>query len=420
MLGSEIHSQPEDNKDPLNCQEFYNPSSLHENNVYHLQGDDTFEPDRLGSGYKAVFAQFRSKKVKTLEKHLLGDRIKNTITDYEDDGFSYLEHNALTRGDLEYEYKKNISKTCGCNAIWLQGIETNSKYVKQIECRKQWCPVCGGKGGNVHSSRMHSLLSRINPELYNLRQFVFTIPQSLRHAVSNREGLNYLIKSTKQTIEKFFGEPVFDALGHVKKYKLNKGVISYLHVFGETAGIFKPHINIHIIEEKNVILKLSPSILESIKKYWLKKLKKLDGSLDVADVHYSFRNTPKRVGHALKYMCRPWSAADLDSAPENIQKMLVMDMTGFQYLRYWGALSNCRYKDEIKPSEQAEEKESLIKEELIPLFIAPFDLKSWENKLEKIEDGFYRLKEKVTKNEEKTIQEYLEKKGIIWSAINSG
>ncbi|MEN6461030.1 MAG: hypothetical protein ABFC94_06660 [Syntrophomonas sp.] len=266
---------------------------------------------------------------------------------------------------------------------------------------------------------MHSLLSRINPELYNLRQFVFTIPESLRYEISSREGLNYLIKATKQTIEKFFGEPVFDALGHVKKYKLNKGVISYLHVFGETAGIFKPHVNIHIIEEKNVILKLSESILESIKKYWLKKLKKLDESLEVADVHYSFRNTAKKVGHALKYMCRPWNAADLDAAPENIQKMLVMDMSGFQYLRYWGALSNCRYKDEITPSEQVEEKESLIKEELIPLFIAPFDLKSWENKLEKIEDGFYRLKEKVNQNEEKTIKEFLEKKGIIWTAINS-
>ncbi|MEN6461038.1 MAG: hypothetical protein ABFC94_06700, partial [Syntrophomonas sp.] len=205
MLGSEIHSRLEDSKEPLNCQEFYNPSSLHENNVYHLEGDASFEPDRLGSGYKAVFDQVGAKKAKTVEKHLLGDRIKNTITDYDGEGFSYLEHNALTRGDLEYEYKKNISKTCGCHAIWLQGIESNSKYVKQIECRKQWCPVCGGKGGNVHSSRMHSLLSRINPELYNLRQFVFTIPESLRYEISSREGLNYLIKATKQTIEKFFG-----------------------------------------------------------------------------------------------------------------------------------------------------------------------------------------------------------------------
>lgn len=419
MLGSEIHSRLEDNTDHLNCQSYYNPTSLDENNVYHLEGDASFEPDRIGAGYKAVFDQVGSKKAKTVEKWLLGDRIKNTITHYENESSSYLEHNALSRGDLEYEYKKNISKTCGCNAIWLQGIETNSKYIKQIECRKQWCPICGGKGGNVHSSRMHSLLSRINPELYNLRQLVFTIPESLRDAVSNREGLNYLTKSVKEVITKYFGTPIFDKLGHIKKYKLDKGVISYLHVFGETAGIFKPHVNIHIIEDKNVILKLSPSILESIKKSWLKKLKKLDETIDVADVHYSFRNTAKKVGHALKYMCRPWNEADLEAAPENIQKLLVMEMSGFQYLRYWGALSNCRYKDEVTPSEQAAEKESLVKEELVPLFIAPFDLKSWENKLEKIEDGFYRLKEKVNQNEEKTIKEFLEKKGIIWTAINS-
>jgi hypothetical protein len=82
-------------------------------------------------------------------------------------------------------------------------------------------------------------------------------------------------------------------------------------------------------------MKLSKVKIEAIRKSWLEEMKKLDVKTEIVDVHYSFRNSARRNMHAIKYMCRPWSAADLEAAPRSIQRMLVLDLQGFQYLRFW-------------------------------------------------------------------------------------
>jgi hypothetical protein len=46
-----------------------------------------------------------------------------------------------------------------------------------------------------------------------------------------------------------------------------------------------------------------------------------------------------------------------------IQRLLVMDLTGFQYLRFWGALSNCRYKDETDFNEEKRQHEKKVKQD---------------------------------------------------------
>jgi len=133
--------------------------------------------------------------------------------------------------------------------------------------------------------------------------------------------------------------------------------------------------------------------LELIKKCWLKELRKLDLKIDVVDVHYSFRNNVKKNVHSIKYMAKPWGAVDYAAIDDvDLKKFLVSEMSGFQYLRFWGSMANCKYRDEMTVPAQIEEVESKAGEKLIPLFIAPFDFEEWKEKLEQLDDGFYRVK----------------------------
>ena len=112
--------------------------------------------------------------------------------------------------------------------------------------------------------------------------------------------------------------------------------------------------------------------------------------------------------HALKYMSRPWSHEDFEAVQDdNLKNLLVLDLSGFQYLRFWGALSNCRYKDEMDLSEIKTECESKVDEKLIMRFISPFNYDGWKSQLEEIEEGFYRLRlrRKGLKNEREKLQE---------------
>ena len=337
-----------------------------------------------------------------ITKFFLRERIANSIPQpMETPGSSYLEYNARTMGDLEnnkkvleLRYQENLKNVCGKSVVWFAGEKTNSFYQKQIDCRKHWCPVCGGKGGKIHNSRLHAILNRADFNKYNLRQFVFTVPEGLRDLLSDRENLSKAIKSLKSVIEKFFGVPQFDKKGWIKHYDLKKGVVFYFHAFGDEApGVYKPHFNIQVFENKSVKLKLGAAELELIKKLWLKELKKFDKNIDVVDVHYSFRNNVKKNVHSIKYMCKPWSAVDYAAIDDlDLKKFLVSEMSGFQYVRFWGSIANCKYRDEMTVPAQVEEVENKAGEKLVPLFIAPFDYNSWAEKLEQIDDGFYRVK----------------------------
>lgn len=383
--------------------------------VYYLH---KFEPSDSHC-YDNLFRDLdkAQEKLQTEKQSFRKRKFNNDLRIYEDGDYNpassvppYLEHNAGTWGDLESQkndlsYALNLSAQCKKSVVWFVGENTGNHYIKQIECRKHWCPDCGGKGGHIHKNRIHSILNRMNIDEYNIRQFVLTIPESLRQDMKSRANLDRLEKYAKDLTEKFFGEPQFDRLGHVKKYKLKKGAISYLHLFGDNElGVLKPHINLHVLESKDTKMILSDSILESIKKFWLKKLKNFDESLTAADVHYKFRIKIAHKLHAIKYMSRPWGLENMNSVDDETKRFLVFDMAGFKYVRFWGALANCNYKDEMTLPAEKEKCEKIINEELKAIFISSFDMESWKKRLIKIDDGFYRVL-KGGENEPETSKE---------------
>lgn len=340
-----------------------------------------------------------------IKNMLIREKLQGIYALNEMNGNPYLEYNAPTRGDFgfidSYEYKLAVSGQCQKSVVWFLGESSGLHYVKKIDCRKHWCPVCGGKDGNIHKNRIHSVLKRVDVDQFNIRQFVLTVPESLRDKLKDRESINKLILYSKQLTEKFFGVPVFDKRGHVKKYHLEKGCISYLHLFGdEQSGVYKPHVNVHILEDKKTKLILSESILNSIRKYWLKKLRQFDESLSVVDVHYKFRINKGHKLHAIKYMTKAWGVDDFNQCDDELKKFLVMEMSGFQYLRFWGALANCNYKDEFNCNEEKADCESKVGEKLTALYITPFNDLSWSNRMVEIDKGFYLILQKEKKKNE--------------------
>lgn len=61
---------------------------------YPLYGDNTFDPDRIGKGYKDLFDSFKISKKTNIAKELLRQRIGWMTPEYEKEVSSYLEHNA--------------------------------------------------------------------------------------------------------------------------------------------------------------------------------------------------------------------------------------------------------------------------------------------------------------------------------------
>lgn len=308
----------------------------------------------------------------------------------------------------QFKYQENIVSVCGHQAISLKGETSGADYIKLIDCHKQWCPHCGGKKGKIHKNRIRSILKRVDLSKYSLRQLIFTIPEHIREDLKNRESLDKLFAIVKRIISKFYGQPIFDRRGHIKSYKLNKGVILYLHVFGDPKrdekgnfvydGKFHPHINVHVFEPAGTLMKQQSSIIESIKSMWLKQLNKTFSlNLSVVDMQYLFKIKMGQKVHAVKYMSKPWCREDYLAADDDLKRLLVLDLTGFLYVRFYGSLANCNYKDEMILSEdENEEIESKVGERLIKFGnIGLFDLERWCDKIELIGDGLYRIRSRI-------------------------
>jgi len=313
----------------------------------------------------------------------------------------------LPERDATYDVEYARMHQCRHTAAWMQGAkkicnetgtEIQNNYLKLLDCRKHWCPHCGGKQGTIHKSRKKAVRNRVDLDKYNILQFIFTVPADQRQIFQNRRKLSGLMDSAKALISRFYGTPVaWDReSGQEKKWSLDRGAISYLHLFGDPdrsgteSGVFHPHVNIQIFEPIGVKLKQSPEIVEKIKLSWGRALRGHGCQLDdlAQNVHISYALKDWQKGNKIKYMCKPWAAGNLEAAETAIKRLLVVEMKGFQYLRFWGALANCKYKDEMDLSAIESEVKKEIPEDVQfrGLVRVPGNLNEIA---EKIDDGLY-------------------------------
>ena len=238
---------------------------------------------------------------------------------------------------IGWEY--NRAECCGKTFLGHEVIETNDtgeyemwdKLYQRIRCGKAMCPECGVKGGAKHQKRKKTMRKRIfekyEKDKLALRIFVFTVPENLRCEFESRERINLLIKIVNEIVKKFFP---------------GKDFITDFHPYGDNEpGVYKPHVNVIMCDDRNQVLKLDLEVLRDIRTEYKNTLEGLFyESIDEVNIYYSFKKTEKAIGHAIKYFSRPVpSKEDIEKMPFEFRYMFLVEMKGFQYIRWsksWG------------------------------------------------------------------------------------
>jgi len=250
----------------------------------------------------------------------------------------------------DYNRELGIVHACQHTSVILSTDEFDD-YFHPLDCRRAWCPICGGKNGRVHKARKRAIRKRIDIEKNHLRYFVFTVPEKYRMIFKSRDGLNQLFKGVRGIVKKYLGQ--------------SKGAVASVHLYGDKdKGKFNPHINVLIPESLSVKLKISPEMLDEIKNSWRRSLIGMGCvGCEVVDVFYEFRLKQAHKGHVIKYVVRPtWDSETLDLVDDDEKIFLVLRLKGFQYLRFWGDLANCKYREGVMETlkEAIEECQELV------------------------------------------------------------
>jgi hypothetical protein len=263
---------------------------------------------------------------------------------------------------LEKKVSNEISKADYCGKTYAKftdvATETKTAY-KQLKCFKWWCPTCGGHNGAIHKQKYLSVLKRIDVEDYFIRQFVFTLPDSLRNKFKSKKMINRLLSLVQRLIEREFGDYIGDkrsGKGRFKerKYRLTKPVAAYLHLDGEGLK-FNPHVNVHIFEEHGQSYKLSKQKLKRIAKSYRKALKHLlRETIEKVNCHYSYKVGSENVRKAIHYMSKPTDREMIHHIDYDLQKFLCLDLKKIRFIRFWGKASNSKFKKGKRPSRMFE------------------------------------------------------------------
>jgi hypothetical protein len=221
-------------------------------------------------------------------------------------------------------------------------------------CNKEGCPQCGGKDNLIHRHR-RSMVDRrtVNMSMSAGRSLVFTVPTECRKYFMSREGLNKFFKIVNRVIHKTFGVQVGEKKkkkGIERVYRLTKPVFATLHLFGDGPE-YHPHINVIILEKypSESLLFISKSELKQIKTSYKKALERsLKQEIDNVVVHYSYVDALYYAKKLIYYVTRPmqpeipWKLAEQGNS--ELIGLLLKGLKGFQKIRFWGEMSNCKYK----------------------------------------------------------------------------
>lgn len=346
------------------------------------------------------------------------------------------ETRGLTEAEIRSEIAGETARSTRClnQAAHFTGSESEDFYHHVLNCRKAWCPICGGKNGVIAKTRKKAIRDKFNYLEYGIIQIIFTTPMEIRQNLQSRDKLNSFLRDAKQVTAKYYGDPSKTkrkSNGEVKEYSLgNELVIGYLHVFGDpdkkgvyregTAGTFNPHANVQIFR-KSDNLYVAPDILRCMKDDMKMRFRKYgyvpvdeNGNEKEIDIHVSYLKQSakdRKKNHRIKYMVKPPLHENFEKVKEEdnirLEYFIKNEMKGFRYIRFWGGLSQLKkaFREEagIYPA-NIEEIENRIEEELIFRNVTEWNLKSFleaddlresqgkDRKFKRIAENFYREK----------------------------
>lgn len=209
------------------------------------------------------------------------------------------------RQHFEQMYKRGVIP--GCSKGFLYGYCGNRhEFLKNILCSKEYCADCGKDGSPIHSVR----IDRWNPKVRALNEkeigvIVVTIPEALRLEFTYPGYLSNFRTALKNKLK---------ALGY------DRGLMRW-HLFGDCkeckgrgclvcfntgAGtVYKPHLNI-IIKGGYIPNVYTSELYTELQTFLRLYFKRRHGynSDKPLNLHYSYKNTPEKIAHIVKYITR--------------------------------------------------------------------------------------------------------------------
>lgn len=213
---------------------------------------------------------------------------------------------SYTQGRQHFEemYKRGVIP--GCSKGFLYGYCNNRhEFLKNVLCSKEYCADCGKDGSPIHSIR----IDRWNPKVKALNEkeigvIVVTIPESLRLEFTYPGCLSNFRTALKNKLKALGydrGLMRWHLFGDCKECK-GRGC---LQCFNTGAGkVYKPHLN--IIVKGGYIANIYTSQLYTELSHFINiYLRRRHGySSEKINLHYSYKNTPEKIGHIVKYITR--------------------------------------------------------------------------------------------------------------------
>lgn len=258
------------------------------------------------------------------------------------------------------------SSACERTIARLRGEESDTKYIKRLHCLKWWCPNCGTRTssrgkmipGEIQKNRRKAIFARLNGgfeicdkkdfeqftrtlNTVTMIQYIFTVPVNCRERFKSIEGLNRLFGSAKRIMAREYPET---------------GQVAYMHVVGDESLEFHPHVNVQIYIPGNIRVCPKDGVLdlqlERIKKSWARALRGHGcGEIHGVVVYKNFvsqNDSFKKKLHRIKYMSKTIDQSYLEkwkaAGRQDMIDFAVKSLKGFRYIRYWGELSNSKYK----------------------------------------------------------------------------
>jgi len=228
-----------------------------------------------------------------------------------------------------YLNEASLVLECGNSFVHLKCQNGHEKYVR-THCHREYCPTCGKPWSNEHKKRTMRAVDRLMWTRL-LGYLVFTLPVEISDRRPDKGRLGEISRGVRPLIQKYFDTP---------------GGFSRYHLFGNKIGTFHTHLNV-LFPLTNPARKgkIEKEVLEKLKDDYTKLVNTVFGmNIKQCVVHYSFVYKKAKMFHRIKYVMRPIITADHFEVLDKEEVEHVLSLAGWHNTRWFGKLSNSKYK----------------------------------------------------------------------------
>lgn len=220
--------------------------------------------------------------------------------------------------------------SCGTQVVQLECSDGHKKLVR-MTCHREFCFRCGMTNSLAHKKRYHRVLDRL---LWSeiLGYVVFTFPKEVSDSMPDRLLLGTMEKETSRIIKENFNAP-----GHMVRF----------HLMGNKVGDLHIHINVLFpITETNGKGEVPQEVLNNVRQEWTNYLNVTFSLANkTTNVFYKFAVDEIQKRHIASYVTRPIITSTKFLSLSDSARHYVLSLQGWHNTRWFGKLSNCKYKE---------------------------------------------------------------------------